>query len=93
MPKNVRCKNCGNLVNDWCKKVADSPDPDLERDCQHYREKTNADRIRAITDEELAQWLIFEYGRCEWCDENKDCTDADCLACVVGWLRQPAKED
>ena len=54
MPKNVVCKKCNNLVNDWCEKVIDSPDPDMQRDCQHFREKTNADRIRAMSDEELA---------------------------------------
>ena len=53
MPKNVVCKKCNNLVNDWCEKVIDSPDPDMQRDCQHFREKTNADRIRSMTDDEL----------------------------------------
>ena len=53
MAKNVVCKKCNNLVNDWCEKVIDSPDPDMQRDCQHFREKTNADRIRSMTDDEL----------------------------------------
>lgn len=57
MPKNVVCKKCNNLVNGWCEKVIDSPDPDMQRDCQHFREKTNADRIRAMSDEELANVL------------------------------------
>ena len=41
MPKNVVCKKCNNLVNDWCEKVIDSPDPDMQRDCQHFCEKTH----------------------------------------------------
>ena len=41
MPKNVVCKKCNNLVNDWCEKVIDSPDPDMQRDCQHFCEKTS----------------------------------------------------
>ena len=57
MPKNVVCKKCNNLVNDWCEKVIDSPDPDMQRDCQHFCEKTNADRIRAMSDEELAEFI------------------------------------
>ena len=57
MPKNVVCKKCNNLVNDWCEKVIDSPDPDMQRDCQYFREKTNADRIRAMSDEEL--YVLF----------------------------------
>ena len=52
MPKNVVCKKCNNLVNDWCEKVIDSPDPDMQRDCQHFCEKTNAQKIRAMSDEE-----------------------------------------
>ena len=57
MPKNVVCKKCNNLANDWCEKVIDSPDQDMQRDCQYFCEKTNADKIRAMTDEELADVL------------------------------------
>ena len=57
MAKNVVCKKCNNLVNDWCEKVIDSPDPDMQRDCQYFWEKTNADRIRAMRDEEL--YVLF----------------------------------
>ena len=53
MAKNVVCKKCNNLVNDWCEKVIDSPDQDMQRDCQYFCEKTNADRIRSMTDDEL----------------------------------------
>ena len=58
MPKNVVCKKCNNLVNDWCEKVIDSPDQDMQRDCQYFCEKTNADRIRSMDDEEMAEFLI-----------------------------------
>ena len=61
MPKNVVCKKCNNLVNGWCEKVIDSPDPDMQRDCQYFCEKTNADRIRSMNDEELAMCL-YEIG-------------------------------
>lgn len=61
MPKNVVCKKCNNLVNGWCEKVIDSPDPDMQRDCQHFCEKTNADRIRNMTDVELALWICGVY--------------------------------
>ena len=55
MPKNVMCKNCNNLKHHWCKAVLDSPDEDMLRDCRHFWQKTNADRIRAMSDEELAE--------------------------------------
>lgn len=81
MPKNVVCKKCNNLVNGWCEKVIDSPDPDMQRDCQHFWEKTNADRLRAMSDEELARWLEYEGGgacaeMCGW----------------LNWLQQPAED-
>ena len=77
MPKNVVCKKCNNLVNDWCEKVIDSPDPDMQRDCQYFCEKTNADLIRAMNDEELAEFLI-------------DLADDGNLR-IREWLKQPAE--
>lgn len=56
---------------------------------------TNGDRIRAMTDEELA--YNFEYsticGRIqnsnpEWCGTNGECRN-----CVLRWLKQPAEVD
>lgn len=65
-------------------------------DCRHHRDPkeivvkcgaykppmTNADRIRAMSDEKLAKWLEYEGGGacaevCGW----------------LGWLQQPAEED
>ena len=77
MPKNVVCKKCNNLVNDWCEKVIDSPDQYMQRDCQYFCEKTNADLIRAMSDEELAEFLI-------------DLADDGNLR-IRDWLQQPAE--
>ena len=88
MPKNVVCKKCNNLVNDWCEKVIDSPDPDMQRDCPHFREKTNADRIRSMNDEELAVCLYeigydgIGYGRGWFTPKG-----------ALKWLQQPAEEE
>lgn len=62
MPKNVMCKKCNNLINGWCEKKIDSPDPNMVRDCQYFWEKTNADRIRAMNDEELEELLQDAYN-------------------------------
>ena len=55
--------------------------------------KTNADRIRAMNDEELAKWVDWLFGRCEWCDTDKiatdDCNDVECTPCILKWLQQP----
>ena len=91
MPKNVVCKKCNNLVNDWCEKVIDSPDPDMQRDCQHFCEKTNAQKIRAMSDEELRNWLF-----------QRDCTNIAAFLEYGGmgvmnavqlleWLQQPVE--
>ena len=96
MPKNVMCKNCNNLKHHWCKAVLDSPDEDMLRDCRHFRQKTNADRIRAMSDEELAEWLCDN----RYCIEPKECPGY--TACRDGggkanglkkWLKQPAEVD
>ena len=82
MAKNVVCKKCNNLVNDWCEKVIDSPDQDMQRDCQYFCEKTNADRIRSMTDEELAMCL-FEIGY----DGGWGAPEG-----TLKWLQQPAED-
>ena len=101
MPKDVVCKKCNNLVNDWCEKVIDSPDPDMQRDCQYFCEKTNADRIRSMSDEELATHLHDIGWDCHLCAEHgrldnepllrgKKC-DEKCVEHCLEWLRQPAE--
>ena len=88
MPKNVVCKKCKNLVNDWCEKVIDSPDPDMQRDCQHFREKTNADHIRSMSDEEMAETFIK--GDCIGCPILYECDPyGDCKPQILNWLKQP----
>ena len=95
MPKNVVCKKCNNLVNDWCEKVIDSPDQDMQRDCQYFCEKTNADRIRAMSDEELAAWIAGMSTICECCAELNECESPRgfnrCSHGVEDWLKQPAE--
>ena len=94
MPKNVVCKKCNNLVNDWCEKVIDSPDQDMQRDCQHFCEKTNADRIRAMSVEELAVLLAHETYRMakpvfDMCGYG--ITEEFIFAQRLEWLKQPAE--
>lgn len=64
----AKCKNCKYLdtvQNDlrsepfkWCVCTDDSPVLDMERDCDYYAPMTNADRIRSMTDDELADFII-----------------------------------
>ena len=88
MPKNVVCKKCNNLVNDWCEKVIDSPDRDMQRDCQYFCEKTNADHIRSMSDEEMAETFIK--GDCIGCPILYECDPyGDCKPQILNWLKQP----
>ena len=91
MPKNVICKKCNNLVNDWCEKVIDSPDPDMQRDCQYFCEKTNAQKIRAMSDEELAD-MLWKTGR----NYRAVCADPvvdynEHRDHLIAWIQQPAE--
>jgi hypothetical protein len=42
----------------WCSLIDDYPDEDIERECDHYVPMTNADWIRSMTDEELAEFIV-----------------------------------
>ena len=91
MAKNVVCKKCNNLVNDWCEKVIDSPDPDMQRDCQYFCEKTNAQKIRAMSDEELAD-MLWKTGR----NYRAVCADPvvdynEHRDHLIAWLQHPAE--
>ncbi len=68
--------------------------------------QTNADRIRAVSDEELADLMMGlvdlddQINYCQnlpECDELLETEDGipehKCRDCLLKWLRQPAKED
>lgn len=49
------------------------------------QKQTHADRIRAMTDEEMAKWICTIE-----CEPVEDCATRDCRECVLEWLRQEA---
>jgi len=57
------------------------------------QKQTNADRIRAMTDEELAE-LWLERIDCGQCPVLGECnlTDKDCKRLALEWLKQEANE-
>ena len=69
--------------------------------CNAYREPTNADRIRAMSDEELVVFLDGFSGRCLDCAEdakNKSCQIyKEGHYCrpqdIMDWLQKPMEED
>ena len=58
----------------------------------HEIQMTNADRIRAMSDEELAELIDRETDSCA---PTGDCEkmSRDCKACWLDWLQQPAEGD
>ena len=61
------------------------------------RKKTNADRIRAMTDEELMEFLEHDYWSIDYCkkdapidQETKECLLPSCKQCWLEWLKQEA---
>lgn len=104
----MKCKCCQNIYNlsneddeivgKWCPKINDSPDIECDRECDHYKPMTNADRIRNMSDEELAYFLVEEvnavFDCCE-CDEPESeygsCI-SDCKNPMLKWLQAEVKE-
>ena len=62
-----------------------------------YKAQTNADRIRAMSDEELAAWIAGMSTICECCAELNECASPRgfkrCSHGVKDWLQQPAGEE
>lgn len=89
----VKCKNCKNFFRSfedvkpfyWCEKIADSPHSEMERECSYYKPKTNAERIRSMTDEELALVVMCPVditGGDKECDQHRTCYEH-----TLDWLR------
>ena len=57
------------------------------------KKRTNADRIRAMSDEELAE-LWWERVDCGECPVHKECklTGQDCKRLVLNWLKKEATD-
>lgn len=66
--------------------------------CKNYKPncKTNGDRIRSMSDEELAEWIagMTTVGACN--DLGIPYSDVPCggkcKTCIETWLKQPAEE-
>jgi len=65
-------------------------------DCEE-KKPSNADRIRAITDEELATLMEDKGdcppGECPYDRLRKDITRSDCRKCWLDWLKAPVDKE
>ena len=86
--------NCGECNLRWACDI----DPDKCNAWPAPVPLTNADRIRAMSDEELATFISEIADECERNTEcNQHCYGCDIEYCVrescLKWLQQPAEED
>ena len=89
----AKCKNCKHLCTmynhtkesfKWCSLIDDCPQEEIERNCEYYAPMTNADRIRSMTDEELAEFIInFDNRFGEEYEGEQSC---------LSWLQRESEE-
>ena len=92
-PKGYKCSNvkCDSCVgHSMCGELGDAAMNCVDRITTR---QTNADRIRAMSDEELAKFLQEPF-----CDKrtHDECTISYCGVCdqcVLDWLQQPAEAE
>lgn len=88
------CANCmhGKKYRADCEWEYMYDGTDYANDCCDWWRPTNADRIRAMSDEELAEFIENDpmYDICP-----NDCfedPDRPCKVCVLKWLKEEYKE-
>ena len=52
---------------------------------------TNADRVRQMTDEELAKWMRNIMSG--WCPKRTSLCDGKCEKCTLDWLKREVKDE
>ena len=57
--------------------------------------RTNLDRIRAMSAEDIANWAVehLECCSCPISDSQGSSCEKDCMATFIKWLNSPVKED
>ena len=86
----MACKYKSKLCfSGWCDVACMYCTFTQERNCEHNK-KTNADRIRAMSDEELVEFIKNIKVRAALCKAVKN-NDAFEELCSAEWLQQPAE--
>ena len=101
------CKDEGGRRYNWCPIIDDCPDPEASRDCDKHETMTNADRIRAMSDDERADAILDNSDKClgdliPFCQNTPECTDLlengddipkkMCRKCLIEWLQSEVEE-
>lgn len=88
MSEFLRCRDCKHDKG----KCVGSSRRGGHKNCFEPREMTNADRIRGMSDEELAALIMADPPCDEWYGELCNIHRPNCKDCVLDWLQQPAEE-
>lgn len=101
------CRTCAYLRKCIEKATKDGYEHNVDFDASSgcpnfgFKSNTNADRIRAMSDEELANWLVQKtvYQESAWSEPSylnfltsQDDTKENAIKGTVEWLKQPAEE-
>lgn len=86
---------CNLFTNEWANGICTN-----NEDCPYRKPLTNADKLRAMTDEQLAKYLFdrgngseYCYGICAHQDECAGSFREEfCIEQIVKWLKQEAQE-
>jgi len=91
-PKCLRCAHYED--SEWCYEANMAPATYITMPCQHFKPMTNADHIRSMSDEELAEALCNAMF-CRTCLAKFECAktaNRDCGECHLEWLKTQYKE-
>lgn len=86
--------NCKNCKKQGCSLAGKNHEMSFE--CKAYIGKTNADRIRSMTDEELADYLIRDVEAEAVRRSGRHLTAGEIDMAVndcVSWLKSPVKQE
>lgn len=92
------CSGCKHLnERGYCEFTACIIPCTVSGTIPEVKPRTNADRIRAMTDEELAVQIAWPYlASPPWCSEHTTCPyisedPTPCDKCALDWLKQEAE--
>lgn len=88
------CRNCMWLYHMVTYNPTAPCSECLDYDKWQTAKRTNADRIRAMTDEGLVKWIeSLEPAACPYRDDHgDDCRFTHCADCWLDWLKQEAND-
>lgn len=94
----AKCNNCrfiteetlisiydGRIERCKCSVTNEEIQKDKEHNCKFYESVKNSDRIRNMTDEELAAIIMCPYE----IDASMCISDRNCIKCSLKWLQSP----